>query len=217
MLTCDEFVDREIIKQCHIGKFFKQKNLNSIQIATIHQNDKKIRILTPEIKISPYNKFDKNTRVGSNTMSLQITNNKGMCELLNNVIFPFDNMFETPEIKNILGLNEKKKIYIPLVHNDQLKLKIFNMKLTVIDSNNNISNFTITPKNTSDINKYLTHNSRIKMILNVDKIWSNMNMYGVRIICDHFLILNGSNIGDNILDKYKITDDYDIDEEEIKL
>jgi hypothetical protein len=230
MLSCEEFANQSIIEKCKVCQFFKLKKNNYLEMANIHQDNKKIIILTPEMKISPYNKFSLDEKYGKrNTIYLRITDDGGMQEFLNKIIVPLDNLFNTQEMiklifPNINNINMYKN-YSPIIgKNNKIHFKIYNMKLTVIDADNNISDFIITENNINDINKYLTYQSKIKLILNIDKMWKSTASicHGVRIVCNHFLILNGTNISDDILDKYKITDDYDINnksenEEEINI
>jgi hypothetical protein len=220
MLSCDEFINQAVIGKCKIGEFSNLKNINSFSMAGFFQennntNKKRITILTPEMTISPYNKFTLDEKYGKrNVLYLKITEDKGMQKLLNDVLIPIDNLLESQEVKNLVFPNTNKQKYYSGIAKDKKKIhfKIYDMKLTIVDNNNNISDFIINQNNINDINKYLTYKSRVKLILNVDKIWkstSNMH-YGVRIVCNHFLILNVANSSDNILQKYTITDDYDI-------
>jgi hypothetical protein len=220
MLSCDEFMNQAVVDKCKIGEFSNIKNNNNFGMAKFSQennkeNNKRITILTPEMSISPYNKFALDEKYGKkNSIYLKITDDKGIQKLLSDVLFPLDELLGSQEVKNLIFPNNKKeKHYCHIAKNKtKIHFKIFNMKLTIVDSNNNISDFTISENNINDINKYLTYKSKVKLILNIDKVWkSNQNMYyGIRIVCNHFLILNGTNINDNILQKYTITDDYDI-------
>ena len=41
--------------------------------------------------------------------------------------------------------------------------------------------------------------SKVKMILKIDKLWKTDKAHGVKIICTHFLIFNGSNLNNYVL------------------
>jgi hypothetical protein len=227
MLSCEEFIEQGIIEKCKIDNLIKLKKDPYFGMGNIHQDDnKKISILTPEIEINPYNKFSLDEKYGKkNSIYLKITEDKGMQQLLNGVFLPLDNFFESANIQNLLfPNNNKQKKYNSIAKGkNKMHFKIYNMKLTAIDFNNNMIDTIITENNINDINKYLTYKSKIKLILNIDKIWKmeqNFN-YGIRVVCNHFLILNGTNINQNVIDKYTFTQDYDINsvenEEEIEI
>jgi hypothetical protein len=225
MLDCNETTKETILTKSNLGKVYKSKNNNSLSFCNLFFENKNITILTPEMKISKYNKFSTpqayDINKERNVIYFKITDDKGIQELIKNILEPLDTIMENNMTKELLFAdgdvngNVNNKIYSKIINekNKKFYFKIRNMKLSVVDANNNINQKIINSKNIDTINNYLTYNSRVKLIFNIEQIWkSNNRHYGIRLVCNHFLILNGntiSQINQDFMKKYQITDDYD--------
>ena len=139
MISCEEFVNKEIINNINLS----MPTNDMIKCAQITVNNEKLYILTPELLISPYNYFSTHFKYGAkNDLHINVSDDKGMKTLLSNVLLPLDELFEKYDSTSYCPIGKGKK---------NIKFKIYDMKLTVIDKNNNVSETIINKDNIDNI------------------------------------------------------------------
>lgn len=179
-----------------------------------------VRILTEEIKPNKYNKFE-SPFDNKNELQLRIDHDIGIQSLIENVLTPIDDLMIKQNIKQkIAGAHPTK--YWPIVGNKKnLKFKLYNASIYISNHFGEMIEKNITGDNIQEISQYLTPDSRLKFILNINKIWrskknDNGYEYGVFVVCEDILIINGvvpdSNIS-KILQKYQNSIEKKNDEE----
>jgi hypothetical protein len=220
MISSDDFKKQSFIQKYKIDNIKKSNKIPSYFKGNLYFDDankkKKITILTPEMKINKYNKFSLDEKYGErNCLYIKITEDEGLQQLLKDVLLPIDELMADNNTKSLLFPDKdiNKVQYFKIIsENSKIHFKLYDMKLSVIDKNQEVFKCLIN-NNVNDINKYLNYNSTIKMILDIDSVWvsqNNIGRYGVKIICREFLILNGNVPESNLQEAYKLTSDYNV-------
>jgi hypothetical protein len=206
MLTCEEFNNEYPINIGNYGEKFHETQYAQVINS---KTNKQLTFLTPELKLKYNWKFTTETsRTRKRDLYIYLTTNENSIELQNTL----------KELETKIT-NEMKKDNIHLsgryTNKNQLHFKFYNINLSVMNGGNNVLERNIIStsidNNLSDINQYLTYNSRVKIAFNVSiqktkSRWKENFNYEIRLACNKILVLDGKIPENSIVTKPNVFD-----------
>jgi hypothetical protein len=124
-------------------------------------------------------------------MHLFIDNDIGIQSLINDIFIPIDNFMINAKNKIFNNMNDEIK-YFPILKNKKIKLKFNNSSIFISDKSDKIIHKKIDNENIKDLSKFITNQTKIKLTIDISKIWKSTTNYGILLTCKDIIILNNT-------------------------